>query len=113
MKWPWVSRVALDMALDENTRLRAQNDKLLDTVITLQRKSFGMKELAPTMPDMVQHQDSGWMTEEVPDNIVEIVEGFESSAIKDAIMLDIRNARRQGTPWDEIYRLMTETEIER
>lgn len=113
MKMPWVSRVALELALDENARLRLQNDKLLDSIVTLQRKNFGMKERPGLPPDAPgQQQDPSWMTEEIPEHIEEIIKGYSSVAIRDTIQIDIRNARRQGTPWEEIYRLMTEVETE-
>lgn len=51
MPWPWVSRLALDIALSENERLRAQNDrlaalteKMADSLVRTERFSRGMPE---------------------------------------------------------------------
>lgn len=107
MKWPWVSRLALDLVLDERDRLREQNKMLTNTVVSLQRKSFGMKE-EPPKPTAAR--DPGWMTEEIPPAIAELVGGWDSEAMRSAVEIDIRNARRQGTPWGEIERLLTEPE---
>ena len=98
-----MSRLAYELVLDERDRLRTEHDKLVDTMVALQRKSFGMKE----QPQQRKSQDPEWMTEEMPPEVLELISGWSSEQMRAAVEIDIRNARRQGTPWDELIRLMT------
>lgn len=109
MNLPFVSRLAYALLLDERDRLRAQNDKLMEAVVALQRKNFGMREAPPTP---TRAKDPEWMTEEFPPELRQIIDGYESQAIKDSIEIDVRNARRQGAPFTEILKLLTADEEE-
>ena len=104
MKWPWVSRLAYEIVIEERDRLRAGHDRLTSTLISMQRKSFGMKE----QPIQPKSKEPEWMTEEFPPEIRELVDGWDSEQMRSAVEIDIRSARRQGTPWNELLRLMTD-----
>lgn len=49
MNWPWVSRRAYDVVIDERDRLREQNDALLDHIRRVDRIEHGVPEL-PRQP---------------------------------------------------------------
>ncbi len=104
MRWPWVSRLAFEMVREERDRLREHNDTLTTHNVSLQRKSFGMKET----PTPERSKDPEWMTEQIPDNVMDVVGGFASEEMQNAMVIDIRAARRQGTRWEDIHRLLTE-----
>lgn len=102
MKWPWVSRLAYDLVLDERDRLRAMCDKLTDDIVRIQRTKQGLRE-APRPP-----KERVDLT--VPPDIIDMIAGFQSPAVKDEVERQAKQLRANGTPWPEIRKLL-ETEL--
>src|SRR3972149_5875385 len=66
MHWPYVSRRAYDLLVDERDRLRARNDELTDHLVRLARTTNGLRELKveqskpDPMPQEVQDMVMAW-----------------------------------------------------
>lgn len=99
MRWPWVSRSAFELLLDERDRLRARNDHLEDSLIGIQRVRHGMRETP--RPAKQTHAP-----EPIPEQVRAIYEGFNSKAVRDDIARQCRELRAGGTPWVEIQRAL-------
>ena len=99
MKWPWVSRSAYDLLMEERDRLREQNDELLGTYTRIQRVRSGLRETPKPQPRKVE-------TEKIPAEIEEIVRGFSSFAHRTNIRDQIRGMRANGTPFSEIEKAL-------
>jgi hypothetical protein len=99
MKWPWVSRLAFDLALQQLLRTEKQVDALQDALLRVSRKQAGMGE----QPRRGQEAPA---QEDLPPEVVALIRGFDSEAIQAAVEDDVRRARKAGTPWTEIVRLL-------
>ena len=66
MHWPYVSRRAYDLLVDERDRLRGRNDELTDHLVRLARTSNGLRELKvemskpDPMPEEIQNMIMRW-----------------------------------------------------
>src|SRR3972149_6651908 len=66
MHWPYVSRRAYDLLVDERDRLRARNDEVTDHLVRLARTTNGLRELKveqskpDPMPQAVQDMVMAW-----------------------------------------------------
>lgn len=98
MKWPWVSRLAYDLLVDERDRLRAQNDDLLQTLKGIRRVGAGLKETPRKPKEQVQR-------EPIPREIRELYLGFSSAGVS-ALDFQVDELRRNGHPWPEIKKLL-------
>lgn len=110
MRWPWVSRLAYELVLEERDRLRAQVDEILDLNARLSRRSLNLPEQPrPPRPAPVPV--------EVPDDIEELLEGFGSEAVRAGVRAQLL-ARMQDPreSWDrlrsELVRQLPEPEEE-
>ena len=97
MRWPWVSRAAFDLLLDERNRLRKQNDDMLDSVTRVRRKEAGMPESSVRQREVV---------EDLPPEVVRYIMGFESEIMQHGVEDDVRRARKNGTSWAEIIEIL-------
>tara|TARA_R110002074_G_scaffold3352_2_gene17944 strand:- start:3660 stop:3971 length:312 start_codon:yes stop_codon:yes gene_type:complete len=94
MKWPWVSRMAYDLIVEERDRLRAKNDSWEDHVRRTDRKEKGMTELpaqkkAPPEP--------------IPPDLAYVIDKFSSETTRQLLRNQARIAHsREGKKWSEI-----------
>ena len=94
MRWPWVSRTAYDLLLDERDRLRAKNDNWEDHMRRVERKDRGMTELPTERRKPV---------EPMPPELERVIEKFSSETIRQSLRNQARIARvREGKPWSRI-----------
>jgi len=93
MRWPWVSRLAFDMACTERDRLREQNDQLTESLIRMERFKAGMAETP---------RPAKRATEPMPRELFEYYKGWKNPSIrKDMIDRAIRRHSR-GEAWPSI-----------
>ena len=97
MRWPWVSRAAFDLLLDERNRLRKQNDDMLDSVTRVRRKEAGMPE---------SHVRNRELEEDLPPEVFRYIRGFESEVMQANVEEDVRRARKAGTTWEGIIEIL-------
>ena len=97
MKWPWVSRVAFELVVDERDRLRKQNDEMLDSVTRVRRKEAGMPE------DHARRRD---LDEDLPPEVFRYIRGFENEIMQASVEEDVRRSRKAGTSWEEIVNIL-------
>lgn len=98
MRWPWVSRIAYDLLLDERDRLRAKNDNWEDHVRRVKRKEKGMTELPA---------EKKVPLEPIPGEIERIIQKFGSEATRQGVRNNVLMARhRQGQPWSKIQQTL-------
>jgi hypothetical protein len=91
--WPWVSRRALDLALAEGERLRAQNDQLLAHVTRMDRVEHGLGEVPKgKRPDR----------EPFPDDLLEYCNQFDNPVIRKQMRDDLLRQRAKGQTWDDL-----------
>ena len=102
MQWPWVSRTAYDLLIDERDRLRENNDQFQDLFTRVARKQEGLPEV-PRKPKVVD-------TEPMPVEVREYLEAFGSTEMRNNLEEDISASRSQGTPWSEIMRMILASE---
>ena len=60
MRWPWVSRVAYDLALAQIAALQERNDRLVEAVS--QRKDGGAPVMMPRPPVNIEPASGWWDT---------------------------------------------------
>lgn len=96
MKWPWVSRLAYELLLDERDRLRTQNDELIDHRRRLERTSAGMRERPSDQKRPRDRSDT------VPQVLRDLIAGYASPATRAVIYDEVRGAFAEGQDWDEI-----------
>jgi hypothetical protein len=94
MMWPWVSRLAYNLLVEERDRLRAKNDSWEDHVRRIDRKDKGMTELpvekkAPTEP--------------IPPDLAYVIDKFSSETTRQSLRNQARIAhQRENKKWSEI-----------
>ena len=94
IRWPWVSRTAYDLVIEERDRLRAQNDEWLDHARRVSRREKGMTELPP-QPRKPQ--------EPIPSSLNYIIDKFGSEQVRQNLRNNARIAHhRGGKAWSEI-----------
>ena len=94
MAWPWVSRLAYDLLLDERNRLRDKNDEADEHIRRITRKQEGLTE-SPREPKK--------KVEPIPIEIERIIMGFDNEQTRSDMRNHARIARhRDGTPWSVI-----------
>lgn len=94
MKWPWVSRLALELVREERDRLRLLNDKLIEATERLARRQAGMSEL-PRQPSPVPKK-----REPIPDRIEEVIGLFASEAVRVNLREQLHIRRAHGDSWE-------------
>lgn len=102
MKWPWVSRLAYDMAMESAAAWREAHDRVVDAIIAVRRKEVGL----PREVKRAEEPDR----EDFPPEVYAYLRSFSSPSMRMAAEEDIRASRRQGTPWPEIVRVLMEVE---
>lgn len=96
MKWPLVSRRALDLLTAERDRLLEQNAKLLDHVTRIDRREHGLPEVpkAPRPP-----------AQPMPDTLSDYINGYANASIRKELRdRCLRRHHTQGVAWDIIER---------
>lgn len=99
MNWPWVSRLAYELVVEERDRLRGQVDELLDHSARLSRRSLDMPE-QPRGPNKRAERVV------IPEEIEEIIAGFDSEAVRVGIreQIRVRRVADPDEPWHSIER---------
>lgn len=90
--WPWVSRRAFRLLLDERDRLRSQNDELVEQLTRLARVTNGLTEL----PARAHEPDP------MPEEVRRIANRFQNPMIRQRVLALARELRRDGLEWDEV-----------
>ncbi len=99
MKWPWVSRRAYDVLIDERDRLRVQNAELLEHVQRMDRVEHGVAE-TPRKP----REDFG----RPPKLLDDYINGFASPALRKEMHDRKWRMRAKGTAWEAIQAMIME-----
>lgn len=102
MKWPFISRRAYDLlveqrnlALQECDRLRQMHVKLTDHITRIDRIEHGVSE-QPRPPKKE--------LEEMPDKLKRYIDGYGNSSQRGELRRLAKKRYREGTPWDTIRR---------
>ena len=93
MNWPWVSRLALDAVLSERDRLRELNDKLVDSIIRIQRKEIGLPEIQPEKRQPV---------EPLPQAVIGLINAWDDPLIRADMEKQARAVYRQSKDWNAV-----------
>jgi len=94
IRWPWVSRTAYDLVIEERDRLRLQNDEWLDHARRVQRRKSGMTELPPQPREPQQP---------IPSSLTYVIDKYESEHVRQNLRNSARIAHhREGRAWSEI-----------
>jgi hypothetical protein len=101
MKWPWVSRRAFDMVVEERDRLRVMNDQLMDHVKRINRVEHGLGELPRAKREPI---------ETMPKQLRDYIDGFASAPLR-VELRDLAFQRRiDGESWEEIIATLMQGE---
>jgi len=93
IRWPWVSRRAYDVLVDERDRLRTQNDMLLDHVKRIDRTEHGLGELPrPQRP----------VVDPMPTELRKHIEGFADPRVRKTIRDQCYRRHASGVKWSVI-----------
>lgn len=95
MRWPWVSRRAYDVVLDELKRLRDRNDRLTDVLERIARREQGMPEVP---------RDKRDPPEKIPHAVKEVIRLWGNPATQRMLEKRVREMRKDGKSWKEIER---------
>lgn len=94
MRWPWVSRVAYDLVVEERDRLMHKNDNWEDHVRRTDRKDRGMTELPTKKKEPM---------EAIPASLEYVIGKFASESTRQLLRNQARIARvREGKTWSGI-----------
>lgn len=94
MRWPWVSRSALDAVTSERDHLRHQVDALTDSVVRLQRSDRGLPEV-PRQPKR--------NIEPMPDALAKKIKQWANPSLQKMHRDEaIRRHVRDGIPWPQV-----------
>lgn len=92
IRWPWVSRRAYDLAL----RQLADKDMQIAQLLRMHRGAAGLPEVP------VERKEKP-TAEPIPTEIRQVIDGFESDEFRAALYQEVRAAREQNVPWEQIY----------
>lgn len=92
IRWPWVSRLALDMVIDERDRLREQNSELSDQLIRMTRRSNNMSEVTPKV-DKPKGRDP------IPPEVREVIDVWDSPATRSLMEARARQIYAEYKSW--------------
>ena len=95
MRWPWVSRRAYELLLEEREFLRGQ----IEALTRISRASHGLPE-EPRKPKTKRPTDP------VPVEILELIAGFGSGPVQSMIRGQVETMREAGTPYGEIEKIL-------
>ncbi len=93
MKWPWISRRAYDIVLDERDRLRAVNDQLTEHLVRMHRVEHGVA-YTPRPPRAP--------VEEMPKSLVDYFAGLGGTPTAKHLEREVKNRHRAGESWASI-----------
>jgi hypothetical protein len=93
VRWPWVSRAAFDVVVDERDRLRGQVEKLQEHVIRMDRVEHGTSEV-PREPRPAM--------EPMPKELLEYCNSYGDARIRKTMRDAAFKQHRQGVPWSQI-----------
>lgn len=100
VRWPWVSRSTLEEVRGERDRLREANDELRDQLIRLARVRNGRPE--------TPHEPKEREQEPIPNELMELIEGFASKSTRVRLAAQVRRQRSTGRSWESITDEFTE-----
>jgi hypothetical protein len=93
MRWPWVSRLAYELAIEERNRLRGQVDQLLAHVQRMDRVEHGLNELAAERKPP---------SEPMPEEIHEEIQRWGSPATQQRLIDEAWEVYRKTRSWDVV-----------
>ena len=93
LQWPWVSRRAYDVLLDERDRLRAVNDQLTEHLTRMHRVEHGVAE-TPRAPKA--------KVEEMPKSLDDYFNGLGNPSMAKQLRREATSLHRAGEPWTSI-----------
>ena len=93
MTWPWVSRRALDLALEERDRLRAQVDRLTDHLTRIERRQAGLPETP---------RKERPAPEAMPRELLRYIRGHASGPMRREMIRVARTRHLAGEDWQSI-----------
>jgi hypothetical protein len=91
-RWPWVSRLAWDLVVEELRRVREQNDRLVEHITRMDRVEHGLGE----------HPVKVRTLEPMPKEVYEKIREYESSQVRAQVEREAQALHRQGVAWQEI-----------
>ena len=95
LRFPWVSRLAFDVVVDECERLRSQNGTLVEALTRLRRAETGLSE-TPKAPRA--------MVEPIPADVLEYCNAFLNPSIRKQNRDTVIRRRASGESWAAIRR---------
>lgn len=99
MRWPWVSRTAYDLLVNERDHLRAETAALRAEIVAIKRVGMGMRETPR------ERKKRANAMPEVPPEVRRYYEGrFQSSASEAEIERQCQEMALKGAPWEEVGR---------
>jgi len=100
MRWPWVSRLAFDLAVERYEKAEERAQKLQDHVTRVTRKELGMTEEPRTAPRVTETEL------EIPDEVEMLIREYDSEQTRVRLRAEARASRMHGTPWSEIQKVL-------
>lgn len=97
MRWPWVSRAAFEIVVEERNRLREREEALQEALIRLARKGSGM----PEEPRAQRKEDP------MPEDVRELVEMWDSQMTRDRLMEDAWKMYRRVGDWGPVREMLS------
>ena len=95
MKWPWISRRAFDMVVEERDRLRVVNDQLTGHLVRMHRVEHGVAE-TPRPPKAKSR------VEEMPRSLVDYFNGLGNASMAKQLSSQAKSLYRAGESWASI-----------
>jgi len=93
MKWPWISRRAFDIVVEQRDNLAEQYEKLLDHITRMDRNEHGLTE-TPREPKKT--------LDAMPRVLVTYLQGFSSAPLRKQMETEMWAKRRTGVSWEQI-----------
>ncbi len=93
IRWPWISRRAYDVVIDERDRLRAVNDQLMEHLTRMHRVEHGVAE-TPRAPKA--------KAEEMPKSLVDYFDGLGNASMAKQLKRETENLHKGGESWNSI-----------
>lgn len=89
--WPWVSRTAYDLVVEQNT-------KMLDELLKIRRREAGMPEHPRPEPRPEAQEPV-----DIPDEIEELIMDFQSEGVRVVLRDQYRIRRANGSTPEKLY----------
>lgn len=97
MTWPWVSRRAYELVVEERALLREQLSEARAQIARYINRDMGISDTPrPQYPPQAQRPAA------IPPDLERLIGGFQSEALRVAIRDQCRMRYADGSNWDEI-----------